>query len=155
MSANIESAIISASGACHCGNLSISIQLSGPAQDIELRACQCSFCQRHGAKTFADPRGKAIISIGLHGVIRYQFGLHVSDYLICPVCGVYVVAMMPEHEHGLLATINAVGLSISCLQEQPAMPVDYGHETSAVRIKRRRSNWMPIEIHTGASPANV
>ena len=44
-------------GACHCGNLSFELTTRTALDDIVARSCECSFCQKHGATYWADPKG--------------------------------------------------------------------------------------------------
>ena len=53
-------------GSCHCG-------ASRPAAELQARACQCSFCTRHGAMTVSDPAGRAVFDIERTALARYQF----------------------------------------------------------------------------------
>ena len=46
-------------GGCHCGNLKVAFETSLDPSILQLRACQCSFCRRHGAVTTSDPGGHA------------------------------------------------------------------------------------------------
>lgn len=44
-------------GACHCGRLRVRYTTQIRPEDWQLRACDCSFCRRHGARTTTDPSG--------------------------------------------------------------------------------------------------
>lgn len=131
-------------GGCHCGNVRIRLRLSKPPQECELRACGCSFCRAHGARTTADPAGALAIQIRDPAKLnRYRFGLNTADYLVCAACGVYVAAIC-ETPAGRRATIN-----VNCLDERAAftrepLPVDYGGETRDARLKRRAEMWTPV-----------
>ncbi len=139
------------SGECHCGRLKVRISLSRPAEAFELRACQCSFCSRHGARTFADPNGRAIIEAHTPDMLqRYRFGLRTADFLICTECGVYVGVLL-EASGAQLVTINAAGLDIADFRGRQARPVDYTAETFEERVRRRLAAWMPAELRFLAS----
>ena len=128
----------------------MSVRLSRTPQEIELRACQCSFCRRHGARTFADPSGHALIESASAADIRhYRFGQRTADFLICAECGVYVAAVI-ETPDGLRATINAAGLALPGFDGRQAVPADFGAETRAERLERRRARWMPAELRVNA-----
>ena len=138
-------------GSCHCGAVRVSVRLSRTPQEIELRACQCSFCRRHGARTFADPSGHALIESASAADIRdYRFGQRTADFLICAECGVYVAAVI-EAPGGLHATINAAGLGFAEFEGREAAAAEYGAETRAERIERRYRRWMPIELKVNAA----
>jgi len=48
-------------GRCHCGNLRVTLQTNVDPLALPLRACQCSFCLRHGGLTTADPAGRLAV----------------------------------------------------------------------------------------------
>ena len=82
-------------GRCHCGNLVVEFDTAIPIAQLQLRADQCSFCRKHGARTTSDPNGRARISVrDPEQVIRYQFGLETADFLVCARCGIYVAAVL-------------------------------------------------------------
>lgn len=134
------------SGSCHCGDIRLGLTLSRDPAATELRACQCSFCRRHGARTFTDRDGHARMQAAEPGALqRYRFGLRTADYLICARCGVYIAALI-EGKDGPRATINAAGLDLAAFRDHAAFPADYSGETADERIKRRLASWMPAEL---------
>jgi hypothetical protein len=134
-------------GQCHCGRVRVTLRLSCRPEDIELRACECSFCRRHGTKTFADPRGHALIEAPTPELLyRYRFGLKTADYLLCAACGVYIGAVL-DSGGAQLATINAAGLDLQIFQNHAVKPADYSAENFAERLRRRLAAWMPAEIN--------
>ena len=56
-------AMYSFSGACHCGAIRVKLELTRPAAETRVRACQCGFCRRHGTRTVADADGLATIRV--------------------------------------------------------------------------------------------
>jgi len=59
-------------GGCHCGNIEIELTTDIPPSEIEIRACQCSFCRKHNSRTVSDPHGQ--VSIRLEDRYRtYRF----------------------------------------------------------------------------------
>jgi hypothetical protein len=46
-------------GSCHCGNVRWILQSSFAFSDLPMRACQCSFCRKHGAVSTSDPKGES------------------------------------------------------------------------------------------------
>jgi len=131
------------SGRCHCGNITISLHLSRPAEDMPLRSCACSFCRSHGTRTVSDRNGKAAIAAADWSMVEpYRFGSRTADYLVCRRCGVYVGALC-DTASGRRAVIN-----VNCLDDRaaftqaPASP-DYDGEAAEARLDRRSANWMP------------
>jgi hypothetical protein len=136
-------------GRCHCGSVELTFEASVPAAELELRADQCSFCRRHGARTTSDPRGRVTIRIrGGTDPIRYRFGHRTADFLVCARCGIYVAAVMRE-EGGAWATVNVNTLEPSEAFAREAVPVSYEGETEAERRARRRARWTPAVVVEG------
>ena len=134
-------------GGCHCGNIEVDFELSFPTPDVvPVRLCVCSFCRRHGARSVADPRGRARFVIGevaeLH---RYRFGLATADFLICRRCGVYVGALLEDGDSAW-ATLNANAFADAAAFAGSETRVNYDSETAEQRLERRRRNWTPAEL---------
>lgn len=144
-------------GGCHCGNLSVVFETVRKRKDLRPRACQCSFCRAHGARTITDPAGTLRIAIADEARCSvYRFGLQTADYLICAGCGVYVAAVMHEPD-GIWATINVNALAKSAKFPKKAAPVSYDSEDAESRRTRRRTAWTPvisIDLALGLSPAD-
>ena len=132
-------------GGCHCGNIRLGFSTGLDPSQIEVRACQCSFCIKHGSRAVADPDGRVIISVKdetrLH---RYRFGLRTADYLICRECGVYVAAITADDDVRAIVIINALD-NQGRFSQQP-IPVDFDAESKVQRQARRRARWMPVEM---------
>jgi hypothetical protein len=133
-------------GQCHCGRVKVRVRLSQAAETLQLRACQCSFCRRQGAVTFADPRGHALIEAREPEALqRYRFALKTADYLVCAECGTYIGVLL-DAGGAHLATINAAGLDMEPFRGREAIPVDYSAEGFEERLRRRLAAWMPTEL---------
>ena len=139
-------------GSCHCGAVQVDLTLSRPPAELRLRACQCEFCGRRGARTVSDPDGKATVRADRpESVTRYRFGLRTADYLLCASCGAYVAAIQPGQPP--LAVVNVGGLGVPEFEGREAEPVDYAGETVEVRIARRRGYWMPVALRFASERA--
>jgi hypothetical protein len=133
-------------GGCHCGNLQIEFETTLNPAEIELRACQCTFCRKHGSVAVTDSAGHLAIRAA-HGnnFGRYRFGLRTAEYLMCKACGVYVAAVtMGESEPRGIAIVN-------CLHDRrqftsAPIAVDYDAESRDERVERRRRRWTPVTI---------
>jgi hypothetical protein len=132
-------------GSCHCGAIRARLQATRPADDLEVRACQCSFCTRHGAMTVSDPAGRALIEIARAQLGEYQFATLSGVSLICRRCGSYAGAVLKDGAN-TWSVLNARGLAIAPILGRAATPVVYEGETAAQRIARRRRKWTPTEI---------
>ena len=130
-------------GGCHCGAISLTYRSTMPAAEHALRACQCSFCRKHGSIAVSDPDGSVEIRIAdEQKASRYRFGLGTADYLVCRECGVYVAAVMTEGEKSWsVAIVNA--LDDRADFTGPVEPVDFSAEDGDDRRARRRARWTP------------
>jgi hypothetical protein len=131
-------------GGCHCGNVDYVFKASGGLDALGLRACQCSFCRAHGARTTSDPNGT--IRIVVHDaskLARYRFGLRTADFLLCAQCGVFIGAVMEEDGRQWM-TVNANTFKPPPAADFPLVPHEYGVEAAAGRIARRKARWTPI-----------
>ena len=140
-------------GGCHCGNLRIEFETAISPAAIELRACQCTFCRKHGSRAVTDPAGHLAIGVerGDH-LERYAFGLRTAEYLICKTCGVYVAAVTTgESEPRGIAIVNCLDEHRQFTSEPIA--VDYDAESRDDRVERRRRRWTPVTIALTPSPA--
>jgi hypothetical protein len=140
-------------GSCHCGAIRATLWATKPASELELRACQCSFCTRHGAKTVSDPAGRCRFEIDGAALSWYLFETRTGMSLICNRCGTYAGVIIEDGDN-VWSVLNVRGLGIAELKDRAATPKDYEGETPEARIARRKSNWTPTEIvWRGADPA--
>lgn len=128
-------------GGCHCGAVRVEFETAAAPADLAIRACQCSFCRGHGARTAADPQGRVRF---LGPLRRYRFGLRTADFLLCAECGVYLGALYADSD-GAWATLN-----VNCLEDRAAFreraePVSYAGESVEARAARRKARWTPAE----------
>lgn len=131
-------------GSCHCANLSFIFESPSAPEGLPVRACACTFCRRHGARTVTDPRGRVRFAVADEGLLsRYRFGLRTADFLVCRRCGVYLGALMVAGARRF-ATVN-----IGSVVPPPRAPgavetVSYADETVSERRARRRARWTPV-----------
>jgi len=133
-------------GGCHCGNIAVVLETRRRPDELELRACQCSFCRGHGARSTSDPGGHARITVcdGAR-LCRYRFGLRTADFFVCRECGGYAAAVMTE-AGGSFAVLNVNLFRDSAGFAHPATPMNYDAESEAERRTRRRRRWTPAEV---------
>lgn len=131
-------------GGCHCGNIRLRFSTELDPSQIQVRACQCPFCIKHGSRAVADPDGRLAVSVrDIERLRRYRFGLRTADYLICADCGVYVAAITGDDARAIVI-INALD-DQKAFSREP-VPVDFDGESREQREARRRLRWMPVEI---------
>ena len=128
------------SGSCHCGAFGFEIETELALEQLAPRQCRCSFCTKHQIKWLADPSGKLSIAHEIEP-IRYRFGTKTADFLICPNCGVVLMAacQIDGQEYGIA--------NINCLENQaewplPASKSNFDGEGTGDRLSRRSKNWM-------------
>ena len=106
-------------GSCHCGQLSLEFSTARELSHTTPRACDCSFCQMHGAAYVSDPAGRLSVFENQPGALRvYRQGSKRAQFLMCANCGVLVAVIM-EEEGRTYGAANA-----ACLDRQAfAAPV--------------------------------
>ena len=130
-------------GRCHCGAIGFTFRTSRPPAQWTVRACQCSFCRAHGARTISDPTGSVTFQITEASKLkRYRFGTRSSDFLVCSDCGVYVAALLTSSK-GQFATLN-INTIRAPLDVPEAVPVSYEGEQREQRESRREQRWTPV-----------
>ena len=132
-------------GTCHCGAIRGTLNSTKPPEALQVRACQCSFCTRHGAMTASDPQGSATFQIQRAALARYQFGTRTGTSLICVRCGIYAGVILEDGAR-TWSVINVRGLAVAELLGRMAEPVVYDGETPEARTARRKAKWTPTEI---------
>jgi hypothetical protein len=136
-------------GSCHCGAVRLQFETSLNPEDIEVRACQCSFCIKHGSCAVADPKGRLIISVQDASQLKhYRFGLRTADYLLCASCGVYVAAVTTDDEEPRAVVVINV-LDDRDLFNRDPVAVDFDAEDKVVRVARHRERWMLVSVEIG------
>ena len=130
-------------GSCHCGAIAFTFKTSRRPESWSVRACQCAFCRRHGARTTSDPEGSLAFRIADESQVqRYRFGLKTADFLVCRTCGTYTAAVLTT-SRGHFATVNMNALQ-DPVDVRDAEPMSYERETHTQRLRRRERNWTPV-----------
>jgi len=132
-------------GACHCGEVVARFETAIAPDQMDVRADQCGFCRRHGAKTVSDPAGRLALRFRESAVERYRFGTRSSDFIVCRSCGAYMAAIIEG-----FGVLNVVAADIRPFAEKAARAVDYEDETAATRLQRRRQRWTPLTLEIAA-----
>jgi hypothetical protein len=134
-------------GSCHCGRLRIAFSTDRDPADFMPRACDCSFCRKHGAAYVSDPAGRLSISAREDSLRKYRQGSDTADFLLCGRCGV-LVAVTFGHTDRVYGAVN-----IGCLDRDtgfmapvPASPQMLGAEE---KVSRWLELWIPeVELNT-------
>ena len=129
-------------GRCHCGNVSFALTWDPDPREIPARACDCTFCTKHGGVWTSNPAGSLRVQVrDPDAVHKYAFGTRTADFHICMRCGV-VPVVTSEIEGRLYAVV-----SVNAFENvDPALlrraPMSFGDETEAVRLARRKRGWI-------------
>jgi hypothetical protein len=117
-------------GNCHCGAVGFEYQTKQPVDDWFVRACECSFCAKHGAIYTSDPAGSLRFCTRTHRRSRATAsGTRRRTSFFCGRCGGYLGAIMEEGGQVLFV------MNIRALDPQPeglpaAKTMTYEEETA-------------------------
>jgi hypothetical protein len=131
-------------GRCHCGAVGFEYVTAKPVSEWPVRACQCSFCRRHGAAYTSDPAGEVRFAHeDATQLTSYRFGQKTADFLFCGRCGGYLGAVTEEDGVPLMV------INLRVLDPQPeglpaAEPMSYEGESRGDRDSRRAARWTPV-----------
>ena len=140
------------SGQCHCGNINYQFDWPGEGPQIPVRACGCTYCQKHGAVWTSHLNGKLELCITEpQKVHHYQFGHHTATFHICAGCGIVVVASC-EMDQAIYAVVNVNTFENVEPIEFDRGNIDFEGENKTERLARRRRNWTPTTITSRAAP---
>ena len=131
-------------GSCHCGGVGFTYRTAHSPDAWSVRACQCTFCRAHGARSTSDPAGSLEFTERTRGVLHhYRFGHLTADFLLCRKCGVYLGATIDagQARYGII-NVNALR-PVPANLPSPAS-ASYDGETAEQRIERRRQRWTPL-----------
>ena len=140
-------------GACHCGNLRLEVQLTRAPASYSPRACDCDFCRKHGAAYVSDPQGTLVVRISDEQFAgRYRQGSGLAELLFCRNCGVLIGALYRDDQR-LYGVVNAKVLDAreGFGPEQPVSPRLLSPEDKAARWQ---NIWFTdVRVVTAAHPA--
>lgn len=136
-------------GGCHCGAVTVEFESAAAPAQLDVRACQCSFCRKHNTLAIADAAGQLTVRArDAASLNRYRFGLETAEYLLCAHCGVYVAAVtVDEGEPRAICIVNALDDRVAFTRE-PLLP-NYDAETREERVSRRELSWTPVDVVVG------
>jgi hypothetical protein len=132
-------------GSCHCGRIKVAFEPAQPPEALQLRACQCSFCLKHGARTASDPGGRLTFTSSGDAISRYRFGTRSADFIVCRHCGAYVGVVM-EIDGRTYGVVNVNTLDDLSPFDRPAERMHYEAETLEARMARRKKVWSPAAL---------
>jgi len=75
-------------GKCHCGNIAFTLDWPEDQPVIPARACNCSFCIKHGGVWTSNPRAKLSVELQRPDLVsKYAFGTETAAFHVCTRCG--------------------------------------------------------------------
>ena len=129
-------------GGCHCGNISFVLDWRPEPSEIPARACDCSFCTKHGGVWTSNPKGALEVTVKDPSLVsKYAFGTKTATFHICARCGI-VPVVTSELDGRLYAvvSVNAFeGIDPARVRRAPA---DFEGEETSARLARRKRNWI-------------
>jgi hypothetical protein len=85
------------SGGCHCGALTFRLETPRKPADFAPRACDCSYCLRHGAAWISDAEGALEIRATEPSAVgHYRQGANLADLVFCRACGTLVAVLFAQ-----------------------------------------------------------
>jgi hypothetical protein len=129
-------------GKCHCGNISFSLIWEPEPAEIPARACDCSFCTKHGGVWTSNPRGILEVVVKEPSLVsRYVFGTRTAEFHTCARCGIVpVVTSRIDDRLYAVVSVNAFeGVDQLLLRRAPARFDGEGNDT---RLARRKRSWI-------------
>lgn len=144
-------------GSCHCSRLRLEFTTEQDPASIVPRACDCTFCQKHGATYVSDPAGRLSISESEPGALRaYRQGSNTARFLACGHCGV-LVAVVFDHDSRIYGAVNARCLDGKTGFSNP-IPASPQMLSPQEKISRWLQAWVPdvvlttpADSHSGAT----
>jgi hypothetical protein len=130
-------------GSCHCGNIAFDLTWEPEPAEIPARACDCSFCVKHGGVWTSNPRGALTVHVKDPAIVsKYSFETRTADFHVCARCGIApVVTSRIDGELYAVVSVNAFdNVERSRLKLAPS---SFGGEDEGARLARRKRNWIP------------
>lgn len=94
-------------GSCHCGDVAYTVE--GDLQGV--MECNCSMCQRKGAKMWFVARDKLQLATPASNAAAYQFNKHVIEHRFCRRCGIHAYGEGSDPKGNRMAMVN-----VRCLE---------------------------------------
>ena len=129
-------------GGCPCGNLTFELDWAGDAARIPARACDCTFCVRHGGVWTSHAGSRLAVKITDDALVsRYEFGTRTATFHVCARCGVppLVTSTIDGRVYAVVNVNCFEGVDPARLDRAPA---SFEGETVESRLARRKRGWI-------------
>ncbi|HEY7903564.1 MAG TPA: hypothetical protein VIH36_08935 [Casimicrobiaceae bacterium] len=133
-------------GGCHCGNIAFELDWEGDADAIPARACECTFCTKHGGVWTSHPQSRLRVTVRDPArVSTYAFGTRTATFHVCAACGAvpFVTSDIEGRAYAVINVNTLEGVHPSQLRRSPAT---FEGESVDARLARRRRNWI-ADVH--------
>ena len=128
-------------GGCHCGRLGLAFETAQTAASLVPRACDCSFCRKHGAAWVSDPDGALTLTAReMDGWGEYRQGSETARFLLCRDCGV-LVAVVFAHEGRVYGAANA-----TCLEDAAMLGSTVAASPQRLSPMEKVARWQQLWI---------
>jgi hypothetical protein len=140
-------------GQCHCGNIAFDLEWNEAAPVIPARACNCTFCVKHGGVWTSNPRSTLTVTLADPSrVSKYEFGTRTASFHVCTRCGAVplVTSEIDGHVYAVVNVNTFENVDAAWLRPSPA---SFEGEAIDARLARRRRNWIAdvrVEVNDGA-----
>lgn len=129
-------------GSCHCGNIAFGLTWEPDPPEIPARACDCSFCAKHGGVWTSNPAGSLTVGVQQRALVsQYSFGTRTAVFHVCARCGVapVVTSLIDEQLYAVVSVNAFTNVDPSRLRRAPAC---FENEKLDARLARRQRNWI-------------
>ncbi len=134
-------------GGCHCGNIAFELGWEPDPAEIPARACDCSFCVKHGGVWTSNPAASLKVVVAEPPqVSKYSFGTRTALFHVCSRCGI-VPVVTSEIDGHLYAVVSVNAFNDVKASLIRRAPVSFDGEGVDSRLVRRKRNWIAsVEI---------
>lgn len=128
-------------GNCHCGCVQVEFTTSADLASTTPRACDCSFCQKHGAAYVSDSSGHLRITVAEPSALHsYRQGSKAACFRLCGRCGV-LVAVTFEHQGNTYGAVN-----VGCLDERSLFGASVLASPQQLSPEEKISRWLQVWV---------
>lgn len=128
-------------GRCLCGKLHLTFETALAYQQLIPRACDCDFCQQHGAAYVSDPLGRLVIEADAPASLQsVRQGSETADFIQCRHCG-DVLAVVYDDGNTRYGTLNA-----NCLTERALLPAAQSASPKLLTPEEKTRRWKKLWV---------
>ena len=130
------------SGSCHCRNVTFALRWEPDPLEIPVRACDCSFCTKHGGVWTSNPGGALKVVVRDPSLVsRYAFGTRTAEFHACARCGIVpvVTSRIDDHLYAVVSVNAFEDVDPSLIRRAST---SFDGEGKDSRLARRKRNWI-------------